>query len=44
LEVVFWRGRKNLERGRSFIKIRKGFGGVIISNFKVPINWRILEG
>jgi hypothetical protein len=26
------------------ILIRKGFGGLILSNFKVPTNWGVLEG
>jgi hypothetical protein len=42
------RGRRGLGRGQplfgSFKKIRKGFGGLILSNFKVPPNWGVLEG
>jgi hypothetical protein len=42
------RGRRGLGRCQplfeSLKKIRKGFGGLILSNFKVPPNWRVLEG
>jgi hypothetical protein len=48
LGVGFWRGKKDLERGQplfgSFKKIRKGFWGLILSNFKVSPNLGILEG
>jgi hypothetical protein len=41
------RGRKDLRGGKllfgNFKKIRKDFGGLILSNFKVPLNWEILE-
>jgi hypothetical protein len=51
LRVGFLSGREGKERLRkrstlfgSFKKIKKGFGGLILSNFKVPLNWGVLEG
>jgi len=45
------KGREGLWRGKplfeSFKKTGKGFGGFKgfhLSNFKVPLNWRVLEG
>jgi hypothetical protein len=47
LGVGFWRGRRDFGRGqplfRSFKKIRKGFWGIILSNFKVSPNWGVLK-
>jgi hypothetical protein len=51
LTVGFWRGREGNERlGKKsilvweFKKNKERFWGLILSNFKVPINWRVLEG